>query len=125
MQAITGQGATAEPGVGKVIPFPRTHPAGADGSGWSRASAQLRDASTARYAAWFQPLIRAGRAGGRLILRAPSRFHADYVMTHMASELSRSGRAARVSRVSNARLNSDLVRADGLSPGSAGATRRP
>jgi len=32
-------------------------------------------------------LVRHERAGGRLILTAPSRFHADYVRTHLQGRL--------------------------------------
>jgi hypothetical protein len=39
------------------------------------------------YAAWVRALRRADRAGGRLTLSAPSRFHAAYVETHLKGRL--------------------------------------
>ena len=83
MTAMVGQGDAPDP---TVVPFPT---APADRSEWSRARMALKAADPARYQAWFQPLVRDGRAGDTLTLRAPSSFHADYVVTHLIGELTR------------------------------------
>jgi hypothetical protein len=57
------------------------------GTEWVLAQAILHAEDPALYAAWLRALIRAGRAGGRLTLCAPSRFHAAYVDTHLKSRL--------------------------------------
>ncbi|WP_227271360.1 hypothetical protein [Roseobacter weihaiensis] len=53
------------------------------GTEWALAQALLHAEDAASYAAWLAALERAERAGGRLTLRAPSRFHAVYVQTHL------------------------------------------
>lgn len=58
-------------------------------SEWADARAALRLADRARAQAWYDPLIRAGRDGDMLVLRAPSDFHAGYVSTHMMGDLVR------------------------------------
>lgn len=58
-----------------------------DGHEWSLAKAVLHAEDPANYASWVQGLTRAGRAGGRLMLSAPSRFHANYVMSHLMPRL--------------------------------------
>jgi chromosomal replication initiation ATPase DnaA len=40
-----------------------------------------------RFGAWLRALTRQGRAGGRLTLAAPSRFHAAYVQTHLEPQI--------------------------------------
>lgn len=52
------------------------------GSEWALAQALLHADDPASYASWIAALKRAERAGGRLGLRAPSRFHAAYVQAH-------------------------------------------
>ncbi len=54
-----------------------------DGSEWSIAQTLLHTEDRSTFAAWLQALRREGRAGGSLTLRAPSRFHAVYVQTHL------------------------------------------
>ncbi|WP_158970428.1 DnaA N-terminal domain-containing protein [Chachezhania sediminis] len=71
----------------KVVPLQPRGPTQAipirdDGTEWSLAQAVLQGADAALFSAWFQALARTGREGGRLVLSAPSRFHASYVMTH-------------------------------------------
>jgi len=83
MTLMTGQG--GEVSTPTVVPFPGA----SDRSEWSRARLALKAADRARYQAWFQPLVRDGRAGDTLTLRAPSSFHADYVVTHLIGELTR------------------------------------
>ncbi|UWR43199.1 DnaA N-terminal domain-containing protein [Phaeobacter inhibens] len=58
-----------------------------DGSEWSLAKAVLHQEDPATYSAWIQALTRESRAGGRLILRAPSRFHGNYVTAHLQERL--------------------------------------
>ena len=64
-------------------------PEAGQGSEWDVARAVLHAEDEGLYGAWFAGLRREGRAGGRLTLRAPSRFHASYVGTHLADRLLR------------------------------------
>ncbi|WP_295313172.1 hypothetical protein [Roseobacter sp.] len=77
--------------VEKVVPLPvrGTVPAPdlTHGTEWALAQAVLHAEDTGTYASWLAALERAGRAGGRLTLRAPSRFHAAYVQTHLAGRV--------------------------------------
>lgn len=54
---------------------------------WGLTAALIHQEDPASYAAWVKGLVRDSRAGGRLILRAPSRFHAAYVETHLKARL--------------------------------------
>ncbi|MEP4199273.1 MAG: hypothetical protein ABJL99_26905 [Aliishimia sp.] len=58
-----------------------------DGSEWSLAQAILHSEDPALYASWVHGLKRQGRAGGRLTLKAPSRFHGAYVQTHLSGRV--------------------------------------
>ncbi|WP_293576437.1 hypothetical protein [Phaeobacter sp.] len=58
-----------------------------DGTEWSLTKAILHAEDNATYTAWIQALSREGRASGRLTLRAPSRFHANYVVSHLQQRL--------------------------------------
>ncbi|WP_298844590.1 hypothetical protein [uncultured Roseobacter sp.] len=53
------------------------------GTEWALARAVLHGEDPGTYASWIAALERTERAGGRLTLRAPSRFHAAYVQTHL------------------------------------------
>ncbi len=53
------------------------------GTEWALAQAVLHGEDGATYGAWLRHLDRQARSGGRLFLRAPSRFHAAYVETHL------------------------------------------
>lgn len=70
-----------------IVPMPVTKsappPDVEDGSEWSVACALLHRDDPATYTSWIAPLKRIERVGGRLILNAPSRFHATYVMSHL------------------------------------------
>ncbi|MEM1159402.1 MAG: hypothetical protein AAGJ28_00575 [Pseudomonadota bacterium] len=90
-----------------VVPFPGRPPTQGDGpegqgayeqssdrSDWGRTRLLLKTGDPARFAAWYAPLQREGRHGDRLILRAPSAFHADYVTTHMIGDLIRAAATA-------------------------------
>lgn len=57
------------------------------GSEWALARALLHAEDQGLYGSWFHALARFDRAGGRLVLRAPSRFHAAYIQTHLAARL--------------------------------------
>ena len=74
-----------------VVPMPVSSPAAApdmsDGSEWSLIKGLMHAEDPAGYTAWIQALTRQGRAGGRLTLMAPSRFHATYVMAHLIPRL--------------------------------------
>jgi hypothetical protein len=58
-----------------------------DGNEWSLVKAVLHQEDPAIYTAWISALTRAERAGGRLTLTAPSRFHANYVLSHLKPRL--------------------------------------
>lgn len=58
-----------------------------DGDEWSLAKAVLHQEDPAIYTAWIDALSRSERAGGRLTLIAPSRFHANYVLSHLKPRL--------------------------------------
>lgn len=70
-----------------IVPLPArpcgTPPDVSEGTEWALARAILHARDAANYAAWLKELVREGRAGGRLTLSAPSRFHASYVATHL------------------------------------------
>jgi hypothetical protein len=74
-----------------VVPLQPTKPVNApdvsDGSEWALAQAILHQENPARYGAWFAALKRHERVGGRLVLVAPTRFHAGYVLTHLMDPL--------------------------------------
>lgn len=79
------------PDTPKVVPLPvsGTVPAPDIGQGteWVLAQAVLHAEDAGSYASWLAALERVERAGGRLTLRAPSRFHAAYVQTHLAGRV--------------------------------------
>lgn len=81
----------AEEPAPNVVPLrPGTTPPApdvSDGSEWSLAKAVLHAEDPANYASWIQGLARDSRAGGRLTLKAPSRFHANYVAAHLTQRL--------------------------------------
>jgi hypothetical protein len=58
-------------------------PEAGDGTEWALARRLLHAEDPSAYGAWLAALQRSERAGGRLTLRAPSRFHAAYVQTHL------------------------------------------
>ncbi len=74
-----------------VVPLPPrgdvTPPDVSDGSEWSLAQAVMHAEDPAIFGAWIRNLGRVERAGGRLTLSAPSRFHAAYVETHLKARL--------------------------------------
>ena len=82
--ALRMQGA---PEPDRVVPLRPTGnvkvPDLSDGTEWALAQAILFQEDAASYGAWLAALTRTGRAGGRVTLKAPSRFHAVYVTTHL------------------------------------------
>ncbi|MBV0914126.1 hypothetical protein [Anianabacter salinae] len=60
-----------------------TAPKVTDGDDWSLVQGILHGQDPATFASWLHALKLEYRAGGRLTLRAPSRFHAAYVETHL------------------------------------------
>jgi hypothetical protein len=57
------------------------------GSEWALAQALLHAEDAGTYASWLAALTRVERAGGRISLRAPTRFHAAYVQSHLAARV--------------------------------------
>lgn len=84
--ADTGQGADRS-----VVPFPKggavAAPDVSTGTEWALAQAILHSEDDASFGSWLSVVTREGRAGGRLTLRAPSRFHAAYVQTHLSGRI--------------------------------------
>lgn len=58
-------------------------PEAGDGTEWALACRLLHAEDPSAYGAWLATLQRSERAGGRLTLCAPSRFHTAYVQTHL------------------------------------------
>ena len=81
------------PETPKVVPLPVQGavavpaPDVGQGTEWVLAQAVLHAEDAGSYASWLAALERTERAGGRLTLRAPSRFHAAYVQTHLAGRV--------------------------------------
>lgn len=69
---------------GTVPPPP---PPTTDGTEWDIAQTLLHREDPAIYGSWLRTLSRVGRAGGRLTLQAPSRFHGAYVQTHLVGRI--------------------------------------
>lgn len=84
MQSPETSGATIVPlHANGPIPAPDV----SSGTEWVLAQALLHAEDPGSYAAWLAALSRVERAGGRISLRAPSRFHAAYVQTHLSARL--------------------------------------
>ncbi len=81
---------SGKPEESPVVPLPvKGHvpePDVSDGTEWALAQAILYAEAPDVYGSWLRNLIREGRAGGRLTLRAPSRFHGSYVQTHLTAK---------------------------------------
>lgn len=75
--------------AGKVVPFPHPLPASQnhDETCWPLVTAEFQRISPAVHAAWVAPLTAAAQSDGNLVVTAPSRFHADYVATHLRDGL--------------------------------------
>lgn len=82
-----GRGDAAAPPV-NVVPFQRPPPAPAGAEDlWARVLAALHDRDPGLTSAWFRHLSEVDRAGGAVVLQAPTRFIADYVATHLTTRL--------------------------------------
>lgn len=66
-----------------TVPPPDVTP----GTEWALAQALLHAEDAGTYASWLAALSRVERAGGRLTLSAPSRFHAAYVQSHLSARV--------------------------------------
>ncbi|ULB12568.1 hypothetical protein ORIO_22620 (plasmid) [Cereibacter azotoformans] len=89
MQVLTGQGATLPAPVAhlsNVVPF-RPRAPEPDDSEWGRACHLLAAEEPGCFQTWIAPLCRVGFDEGMLELAAPSRFHANYVATHLLGRL--------------------------------------
>ncbi|WP_375261901.1 hypothetical protein [Palleronia sp.] len=70
-----------------VVPLrPIAEPA-ADGTTWSAAQEILHGQGAAEYGAWLHVLTELDCGAGRMVLSAPSRFHATYVETHLLARV--------------------------------------
>lgn len=58
-----------------------------DGTEWALAQTILHSEDAGVYGSWIHHLKRQSRAGGRLTLLAPSRFHGAYVQSHLMGRL--------------------------------------
>ena len=81
-------GGTSAPGTpsSNVVPLRRAE-AQAAGGIWGAAQARLAGEDRALFDAWFAGLMDAGVAGDCLTLAAPTRFHANYIQTHLIERL--------------------------------------
>ncbi|NIZ10603.1 DnaA N-terminal domain-containing protein [Pseudooceanicola sp. HF7] len=79
------------PQPGNVVPL---RPAEApEGQGlWARIQARLFEEDKVLYGAWFHGLAEVTVGQGRLVLTAPSAFHANYVATHFEARLTAAAR---------------------------------
>ena len=79
------------PGPSRVVPMPvrgtAPTPPLQGRSEWELAQAVLHAEDAGIYGSWLHNLTRESRVGGRLTLRAPSRFHGAYVQTHLAGRV--------------------------------------
>lgn len=80
-----------QPVQNTVVPIPIkgsvSPPDVSSGSEWVLAQAILHQEDEASFASWIKALTREDRAGGRLTLSAPTRFHAAYVQSHLTSRI--------------------------------------
>jgi len=74
----------------KAVPVPMV----SDETEWSAARALLYAEDAAIYGNWFDSLQREERRGGVLTLKAPGRFHANYIQTHLEEKLLQACRQA-------------------------------
>lgn len=80
-----------QPETERVVPLPARGdvptPDISDGLEWSLAQALLYADDRNTYGSWLRALSRFERAGGRLTLKAPTRFHGVYVQTHFLGRI--------------------------------------
>lgn len=79
------------PEPSRVVPMPVRGAAPAPpiekGTEWALAQGVLHAEDAGIYGSWLHHLSRQDRAGGRLTLHAPSRFHGAYVQTHLLARV--------------------------------------
>lgn len=79
------------PEPSRVVPMPlrglAPAPPSQDGTEWALAQGILHNEDAGVYGSWLHNLKRQDRSGGRLTLRAPSRFHGAYVQSHLMDRL--------------------------------------
>jgi hypothetical protein len=79
------------PEPSRVVPMPvrgiAPTPPRSGSSEWDLAQTVLHAEDAGVYGSWLHNLSRQDRAGGRLTLKAPSRFHGAYVQTHLAARV--------------------------------------
>jgi len=79
------------PEPSQVVPLPIrgdvAPPDVSSGTEWALAQAVLHAEAPDVYGSWVRALKRQQRAGGRLVLQAPSRFHGAYVQTHLRARI--------------------------------------
>lgn len=85
------------PEPSKVVALPvrgaSSPPPEQDGTEWTLAQGILHQEDPGLYSSWLHNLKRESRAGNRLTLLAPSRFHGAYVQTHLLGRLMRAVQA--------------------------------
>ena len=79
------------PAPENIVPMPvrgkAVEPDTSDDTEWGLAKVILHRKDPATYGSWIAPLTRVERAGGRLTLSAPTRFHSNYVNTHLVNQI--------------------------------------
>ncbi len=104
VERVGGASAASEPS--NVVPLRRSEAVpviAAAGGPWGMAQVRLAREDRALFDIWFSGLVDAGVMGDCLTLVAPTRFHANYVQTHLIERLriavSRSDAAIRQVRL--------------------------
>ncbi|MGY9048938.1 hypothetical protein P775_03980 [Puniceibacterium antarcticum] len=96
-EARMGMSTGEAPQQGSVVPFPGaakpTPPDLTRGDVWSLALGLLYSEDAQSYGAWLRALSVHQTTGDRLLLMAPSRFHAHYVQTHLLDRVTRAVRS--------------------------------
>lgn len=81
-------GSSTEKAPTNVVPLRQAPPVpNKSGSLWSQVQRQLHQIDATTYGAWFHSLQEIDCREGRLLLAAPSKFHATYVEGHLKQRL--------------------------------------
>lgn len=82
---------SGKPGESPIVPSTmKGHVPAPDisgGSEWTLAQTILHTEAPDLYGSWLRNLVRVERAGGRLTLRAPTRFHGSYIQNHLTRRI--------------------------------------
>jgi len=90
-----------------VVPLHRTPAVAVSGGGlWAEACSYLAEEDRVLYESWFSTMSEAELADGCLTLLAPTRFHANYVQTHLLERI----------RIAVRRCNASAVRLRVIAP---------